>query len=59
MSDDKEFFDFCAQNGLKFGNLLTVNKQFIKNKMTQISINNNTILLSKDFTNIIYVNEIN
>jgi len=44
---------------LKFGNLLTVNKQFIKNKMTQISINNNTILLSKDFTNIIYVNEIN
>ena len=59
MSDDKEFFDFCAQNGLKFGNLLTVNKQFIKNKMTQISINNNTILLNKDFTNIIYVNEIN
>ncbi len=25
MSDDKEFFDFCAQNGLKFGNRLTVN----------------------------------
>ena len=59
MSDDKEFFDFCAQNGLKFGNRLTVNKQFVKNKMTQITINGNTILLNKDFTNIIYVNEIN
>jgi DtxR family Mn-dependent transcriptional regulator len=58
MSDDKEFFDFCAQNGLKFGNSLSVTKQFSKNKMTQIAINNNTILLNEDFTNIIYVNEI-
>jgi DtxR family Mn-dependent transcriptional regulator len=59
MSDDKEFFDFCAQNGLKYGNSLSVTKQFHKNKMTQIAINNNTILLNEDFTNIIYVNEIN
>jgi DtxR family Mn-dependent transcriptional regulator len=58
MSDDKEFFDFCAQNGLKFGNSIVVTKQFHKNKMTQIAINNNTILLNEDFTNIIYVNEI-
>lgn len=58
MSDDKEFFDFCALNGLKYGNTLTVSKQFVKNKMTQILINNNTILLNEDFTNIIYVNEI-
>ncbi len=58
MSDDKEFFDFCAQNGLKYGNTLNVTKQFHKNKMTQIAINNNTILLNEDFTNIIYVNEI-
>jgi DtxR family Mn-dependent transcriptional regulator len=58
MSDDKEFFDFCAQNGLKYGNSLSVAKQFHKNKMTQITINNNTILLNEDFTNIIYVNEI-
>ncbi|WP_272023130.1 metal-dependent transcriptional regulator [Olleya namhaensis] len=57
MSDDKEFFDFCAINGLKYGNKLTVIKQFSKNKMTQISINNNTILLNQDFTKIIYVNE--
>lgn len=57
MSDDKEFFDFCAQNGLKYGNTIVVTKQFSKNKMTQILINNNTILLNQDFTNIIYVNE--
>ena len=58
-SDDKEFFDFCAQNGLKYGNSIVVTKQYSKNKMTQISINNNTILLNQDFTNIIYVNETN
>lgn len=59
MSDDKEFFDFCALHGLKYGNRITVTNQFKKNKMTQISINNNTILLNQDFTNIIYVNETN
>ncbi len=57
MSDDKEFFDFCAIHGLKYGNTIIVEKQFVKNKMTQITINNNTILLNEDFTKIIYVNE--
>jgi len=57
MSDEKEFFDFCAINGLKYGNKVFVTKQFSKNKMTQISMNNNTILLNEDFTKIIYVNE--
>jgi len=57
MSDDKEFFDFCAQNSLKYGNTILVSKQLSKNKMTQISINNNSILLNEDFTKIIYVNE--
>jgi len=57
LSDDKEFFDFCAQNGLKYGNTILVVKQF-SNKMTQISINTNTLLLNTDFTNIIFVNEI-
>jgi len=56
MSDEKEFFDFCAINGLKYGNKVFVTKQFSKNKMTQISMNNNTILLNEDFTKIIYVN---
>jgi len=57
MSDDKEFFDFCAENSLKYGNTIVVSKQFSKNKMTQITINNNNLLLNQDFTNIIYVNE--
>ncbi|WP_452225574.1 metal-dependent transcriptional regulator [Lacinutrix chionoecetis] len=59
MSDEEEFFDFCAQNGLKYGNTVLITKQFSKNEMTQILINNNTILLNKDFTNIIYVNDLN
>lgn len=59
MSDDKEFFEFCTQNGLKFGNSIFISKQFSNNKMTQISINNSTILLNQDFTSIIYVNENN
>lgn len=59
MSDDKEFFEFCAQNGLKYGNTILVSKQFTTNKMTQILVNNNTILLNKDFTSVIYVNENN
>ena len=58
ISEDKEFFDFCSHNGLKFGNTIFVTKQFSNNKMTQITINTNTLLLNEDFTKIIYVNEI-
>lgn len=58
MSDDKEFFDFCTLHGLKCGNKLTVTNQLTFNKMTQILINNNTILLNEDFTNIIFVKDI-
>ena len=57
MSDDKEFFDFCAQNEIKYRNIVTVSKQFISNKMTQISIGSNSIVLNEDFTKIIYVDE--
>jgi DtxR family Mn-dependent transcriptional regulator len=58
MSDDKEFFDFCALHGLVYGNRVSITNQFKHNKMTQISINENTILLNRDFTSIIYVNDI-
>ena len=57
ISDDKEFFDFCAQNQIKYRNTLTVSKQFVNNKMTQITIGTNTIVLNEDFTKIIYVDE--
>jgi len=58
-SDDKEFFDFCSLYGLKLGNRIMITNQFKSNKMTQVSINKNTLLLNEDFTSIIYVNEIN
>lgn len=57
MSDDKEFFDFCAVNNIKYRNTLSVTKQFISNKMTQISIGSNVLVLNEDFTKIIYVDE--
>ena len=58
-SDEKEFFDFCSLYGLKLGHRIIVTNQFKSKKMTQITINNNTILLNEDFTNIIYVNDLN
>lgn len=58
MSDDKEFFDFCSQHKLKYGNTIFVSKQFKKNKMTELVIDKSTILLNQDFSTIIYVNAI-
>ncbi|NQX86706.1 MAG: metal-dependent transcriptional regulator [Flavobacteriaceae bacterium] len=59
MSDDKEFFDFCAINGLQHNNTLTVKKLFPKNKMIQISVDRSqTILLNIEFSKNIFVHEI-
>ena len=57
-SDDKEFFEFCAQHKLKYGYEILVSKQFKKNKMTELLVQNNTILLNEDFSTLIYVNAI-
>ncbi len=57
MSNDKEFLDFCVANGLKYGNTIKVVKQFSNSNMTQVSIEDKTILLNQDFTTIIYINE--
>ncbi|EDP70980.1 iron-dependent transcriptional regulator [Flavobacteriales bacterium ALC-1] len=57
MSDDKEFFEFCAHHKLKYGHEVKISKQFKNNKMTELSVDNNTILLNQDFTTLIYVNE--
>ena len=59
ISNDKEFFEFCAQHKLKYGHKVKVSKQFTKNKMTEISVDNTTLLLNQDFTALIYVNTIN
>jgi DtxR family Mn-dependent transcriptional regulator len=52
---DKEFFDFCHTNGLTVGSALIVKKQYNKNKMTEIEINNTKLLLNTELANIIYV----
>jgi len=57
-SDDKEFFEFCAHHRLKYGHEVEVSKQFKNNKMTELSVGNNTILLNEEFSNLIYVNAI-
>jgi len=56
---DKEFFDFCQSNQLEIGARLKVNKQYNKNKMTEIEVNQTKILLYKDLTQTIYVEQLN
>ena len=58
-SDDKELFEFCTHHKLKYGYEIKVSKQFTQNRMTELLVNNNTILLNQDFTSLIYVNETN
>lgn len=58
-SDDKEFFEFCANHKLKYGHEIKISKQFKNNKMTELSVDGNTILLNENFTLLIYVNETN
>jgi len=54
-SDDKDFFDFCSENGLNNGAKIKVEKQFEKTKMTKIMVDNSTLLLSTNFTSLIQV----
>jgi len=54
-SDDKEFFDFCAEHKLTNGELITVEKQFQKTQMTQIKVNGITLLLNYNFTSLIQI----
>ncbi|WP_228853225.1 metal-dependent transcriptional regulator [Aegicerativicinus sediminis] len=55
LSEDKEFFEFCEDHGLKISNKLKVTKQLQATKMTEIEIENKSLLLNYDFTNLIYV----
>lgn len=58
-SDDKDFFDFCATSGLINGELIYIEKQFEKTQMTQITINNTTLLLGYNFTSLIKITNAN
>lgn len=58
-SDDKDFFDFCATSGLINGEHIYIEKQFEKTQMTQITINNTTLLLGYNFTSLIKITNAN
>ena len=58
-SSEKDFFDFCSSNQIAIGSNIWVEKQYGFNRMTEIKINQNKILLNEDFTNIVYVKRIN
>ncbi|MBN1187141.1 MAG: metal-dependent transcriptional regulator [Bacteroidales bacterium] len=53
----KDFFDFCTSNQIAVGSKIWVEKQYSSNRMTEVKINKNKILLNEDFTSIIYVKQ--
>ena len=57
-SSEKDFFDFCSSNQIAIGSNIWVEKQYHTQKMTEITINRNKILLNDMFTNVIYVKQI-
>jgi len=54
-SSEKEFFDFCHANHIDIGTSLKIEKQYPKNNMTEIMVQNKILLLGADFSDIIYV----
>jgi DtxR family Mn-dependent transcriptional regulator len=56
-SSEKDFFDFCTSNHIVIGSNIWVEKQYGSNRMTEVKINQNKILLNEDFTKIIYVKQ--
>jgi DtxR family Mn-dependent transcriptional regulator len=57
-SSEKDFFDFCSSNEIFIGSTVWVEKQYDSRKMTEIRVKQNKIVLHEDFTNIIYVRQI-
>ena len=55
---DKEFFDFCHSNHLSVGSVLTIKKQYYNNKLTEIEVNSSKLLLSEEWSKVIFVNEL-
>lgn len=54
---EKDFFDFCTENEIVLGSQIWVEKQYESNKMTEIKINRNKLLLNDFFTNVIFVRQ--
>jgi DtxR family Mn-dependent transcriptional regulator len=55
---DKEFFDFCHSNNMKIGTPLWVMKQYPKNRMIEIKVNDIKLLLNEGMANTIFVRKI-
>ena len=58
-SSEKDFFDFCSSNHIAIGASIWVEKQYESNKMTEIKIDQNKLLLNEMFTGVIYVKQMN
>jgi DtxR family transcriptional regulator, Mn-dependent transcriptional regulator len=56
-SSDKDFFDFCTSNHIVIDSNVWVEKQYGSNRMTEVKISQNKLLLNEDFTNMIYVKQ--
>lgn len=54
-SSDDDFFLFCQMNGIKIQHIIRVENQYVKNKMTEITIDENRLLLNEEFAKMIYV----
>ncbi|MGV8964043.1 MAG: iron dependent repressor, metal binding and dimerization domain protein [Candidatus Saccharimonadaceae bacterium] len=54
-SSDPDFFDFCTSSHIIIGKTIRVIKIFEEMKMIEISIDEKSLLLNEEFTNIIYV----
>jgi len=57
ISEDKEFFDFCDQNGIRTQAKIKVVRQFKNSGLTEIEIDDRTILLPLSFTEIIHLHK--
>ncbi|MFH1120143.1 MAG: metal-dependent transcriptional regulator [Bacteroidota bacterium] len=54
---DGEFFEFCEENGISVGTLLKVEKQYAKNEMTRVVINEQKLILNAAMANVIFVEQ--
>ncbi len=52
---NKEFYDFCSENGIKLGESLFVKKIYASQKMIEIKMHERTLLLNTEFTSSIFV----
>lgn len=55
---DKEFFDFCLSTGMEIGTKFKLVKQYEKNELSEIYINNTRLMLGRIITDKVLVIEI-